>query len=226
MFKCPNCGKSYKREGMLNRHKTICTFLSQPQSMIDNDLEESDTLPSQLEMYRAMCALTQKCLVLEEKVKKLEATVKPVKKDKMSCIDWLNANLNIVVPFKQFLQCIEITDGKSMLNHLNKDSLGDIFDLYLVPEFKIIDEIPIRSSNSIMYTLDNDLKWGTLSHSEFCECIKVFEKKLLYILNQNKDELIKNDTYTDIMMKLVVVDNGVYSQLRKKICGMVSFEYN
>jgi hypothetical protein len=143
----------------------------------------------------------------------------------MGCIAWLSVNNNMTIPFKQFLHGIDI-NSKTMLDCLSDSPLSCLFDLCLLPQFKIIDDVPVRYNNNNMYYLDNDLKWNILSHSEFCECIKVFEQKLLYLLNEDKERLIQNDTYTDIMMKLVVVDNSVYTQLRKKVSDMVSFNYD
>ena len=225
MFKCKTCGKSYKREGMLKRHSSLCTFLNQTPTVLENDLETIENgLPSQLEMYYTMCELTKKCMRLEEKVQKLERLAKPVKKEKQTGVEWLTENVNMVLSLKQYLNNIYIED-KIVLDYLYGNSITELFEYVLLPKFKIMDDIPMRYNNNIVYYLNDELKWDILTHNDFIDCIKVFENNLVRLLNQDKDRLIQNETYTDIMMKLVVIDKSVYSQLKKVLCKQVTFDY-
>ncbi len=116
MYKCQHCNKEYKKPGVFKRHQALCELLAQSKDEMRIDLEDLDTIPSQLDMFRMLQELSRKYTKLENTVKQLNSQ-REIKKIKIKTIDWLNKHKTDQTLFSAFVSYIEITEE-------NKDSIA------------------------------------------------------------------------------------------------------
>lgn len=217
MYKCPHCTKEYKKPGVFKRHKALCELLAQSKDETRIDLEDLDTIPSQLDMFRMLQELSRKYTKLENTVKQLNSQ-REIKKIKIKTIDWLNKHKTDQILFSDFVSNIEITE--EIIDSIAHTALPEIIT-QLITEYILnystdnTNNLPCYSNNNIIY-IYNDNTWSIASHENIVDVIKVIEKKILQKFNEIKLKY-EMEISTSIMMKLFNIQQTMYTQVRKHI---------
>jgi len=183
-------------------------------------MDDFDDMPSQLEMLRMLQELTRKYNNLEKTVKQLQSQ-QEVKKVKLSNVAWLDKHCNPVNTMPEYINQID-ADCSLLLDY----TLTETCTIIISRNFEndgAFGTLPCYSINGTHYVYTN--KWSVLSIGEFNDYIKVIEKSLMQKVNIWR-KTVNIETFTPILMKLLQVNDGMYTHLRKHLTSCVSINLN
>lgn len=116
---CENCGKSYKKNENLKKHKILCDLIQIGKDQrtlsticLDQD-DETETIPSQKILYKMLIELAKKYNKLEQQMTEVNKWVSKNKR-KINVNEWLNHNLQPSLTFEHFISSIVITEKEAI----------------------------------------------------------------------------------------------------------------
>jgi hypothetical protein len=210
---CDYCGKSYKRDSSLQKHKIPCKVLFIERVKRISATETED--PPQENMF----SLKQVNLILSELVlqnKQMQEEIVEMKKFifktkmKINILDWLPLHVLPSYGFDTFIHNIII--NQTHIEYLQEHKLLDT--LYFVLNDIIQREkdniLPIFCFNEKDYKLYiyNSNSWHELERNKFITFMNGIHNKMLFQLKEwktiNEVEISKNDIYYNINQKMSI----------------------
>ena len=91
---CSFCKKQFHQKFHYDRHVLCCEFISKSHKERENEIDITQQLPTPTEMYQLM----QHMMVRITKLENENASLRRVKRGKLSVLDWLNDNAKCPLP--------------------------------------------------------------------------------------------------------------------------------
>ena len=204
---CIHCGKSYKKKYNLDKHLIICELLKVGKirnTLIENNQDEEETIPSQKKMFQMLIELGQKYNKLEEKFEEMNKWIVK-KKKKINGIEWLNSNIKPTIIFDNIIDTIIINeeDIKFLFDNSFNDLLNEIFSRTIY-NYQKSEDFPIFAfvqKPNLFYIYDLESGWIELSRERLIKFLnKVYMKifKEFYEWKQTKKTIINSDDHLAI----------------------------
>ena len=139
-IQCSICDKKYTRKSSLEKHKILCDFQNRSKREKEIINEETNDIPTYIELVKIVQELALKNEKLQEKMEKVEKWIE-YKKKKINIVDWLNNNR---IPNKSFDEWIininvDITDIEYLMENTIFQTIHKVWD----KEFNSEDILPI-----------------------------------------------------------------------------------
>ena len=219
-FGCSLCGKKYKTNTNLNKHKILCDTLTRAKKKnLTEDFVETEQIPTQKQMYKIILDLSLKCNYLEEKVENMQKWVDRRKK-KLNVIDWLQNQP--VKPEKAFEEWYKQTFIlKEEIEILMQNSFIQVFTEIIKRIFTCYKEVllpvPIYASvdkPNILYIYKNkthvqvqaeNMKWIEASKEDLLDFFKQIHYQMVKAFLEDKkkkeDKINESDSLADLYNK-------------------------
>jgi hypothetical protein len=218
---CDYCGKQYKLQRAMDKHKIPCKVLF---------VERAKRLSAKEPIFQSeedpVFSLKQVNLILSEVIlqnKKMQEEINELKKFifktkiKINILDWLSAHISPSYSFQTFLN-MKITTTPYHVECLQENKIMDILEMVLTdtakrekesifPMFCFSEKIYIYDTQSTQSSQPNE-SWREMTRLELIRFINGIHKKMMNQLKEWKienDVLIKTDQiYYDINHKLSI----------------------
>ena len=225
---CDYCGKQYKRQHAMDKHKIPCKVLF---------VERAKRLSAKEPIFQSeeddVFSLKQVNLILSEVIlqnKKMQEEINELKKFifktkiKINIVDWLSSHISPNYSFQTFLN-MKITTTPYHVECLQENKIMDILEMVLTDTAKrekesvfplfcfsekiyIYDMTPMQPSESMQSSQSTPNSWREMTRLELIRFINGIHKKMMNQLKEWKienDVLIKTDQiYYDINHKLSI----------------------
>jgi len=226
MTSCDYCGKIYKRDSSLQKHKIPCKVLylerAKRISIIDNI-----TLALTQEEENNMFTLKQVNLILSEVIlqnKKMQEELNAIKKFiyktkmKINIIDWLSIHVTPSYSFNVFVDDNFIVN-QSHIEYIKDNNFFETIDLILYDMIKMEKEknsiLPIfcyTEKENVFYIYNGEI-WKEITYTEMFKFMNIIHNKLMIAFKQwriDNDYKIQNDNlYYNINHKLTMKIMGI-----------------
>ena len=229
-FACPHCTKEFVRIGQFNKHKLLCEMMNKTDAEIRHDVDDLQSMPSTIDMYRMLHILTQKYVKLEKKVGILEKENNRLRKrTKISMVAFLNQHYNIKTTFDDMF---EIFNKKCDIKELFESTLFEVIKALIDNYICTMKQYPIihfkNFNTQCMYVYKNNT-WEVCNVSYIINGCKSIERELFKQLNnwQSSASLDSDSNvsiFTETAMKLVSNDNSVYQMIRKHMIDVFTMD--
>ena len=252
-LKCCSCNKKYIRKSSLEKHKILCDFIikTQREKIIDN--QESEDLPSFVQLVKIVQELSLKNAKLENKINQMEKWIDN-KKKKINVIDWLKINRK---PFNVFGQWINnITVSEENIEYLKDNTIFQtiqyIFQSHSqnnnqnnnqIDTNKVI--IPIAcfcQKANLFYIYDN--AWRQMKADDFINLLQKIQHQFIKALTswrqQNITEITNNDSMSILYNKMIIkimnisliqdanyskIHANLYNYLKMDLKSLIEYEF-
>lgn len=249
---CENCKKDYTRKSSLDKHKILCDFKIKTLRERNIVVEEAGDIPNHYELVKIVQELMLRNIKLEEKVEQMQKWVDK-KKKKINVIAWLNANINVIMGFREWVHTV-IDVKEEHLDCLMENTLfytvQRIFEYNLYEQEDDTFSYPIKSfseKQGILYVADKfengTIIWRQMMHSDMVELLKIIHNKMLNRMTKwrhdNKTLIMDDDHVSNKFNKAIIkwmdmsfsqdatygrMKNGLYTYLKTNVKQMIEYE--
>lgn len=242
-YSCKYCTRQYIEKFNYDRHIVCCEFFHKSNRERNEDIDLSDTLPTQREMYQLM----QDLVIRVNKLEKENAKLKQVQKRKFNILDRLNDPLCTVTQsttLSKWITNIVLPDVHKHLNTVfHSDLLSGINGLFeQVLSAADLETIPICAFDNIANTFyafqsangDDDPKWTKLSPSDLNKQLHIVAHRFAvdfktHWYEVNKDKMETDESYKDKYINYYknilggdrMSDETRYQRVRQKIYSLI-----
>lgn len=253
-FKCSYCNKLYIRKSAFNSHLAKCKFknlcvINKEKSNIENISLESMTINNET-LFKMLIMLYNKYEKLEKDYNLLKNHFNNTKK-KIDIITYLNNNYKPEdnYDFLNFTNSINITNNDLDLI-FKYDYIDGIFNI-IINKIELLSRkyniLPLKAFNHkeyVLYIYNNNLdSWKTMDYNDLSSFIKYFDKKILNLFLEWKQEAEKNmdyDKYTELYIlnmkkvlgnnfenkdKKTIIKNKLFKHIKVNLKNIVSYEF-
>lgn len=253
MLSCPCCKKPYIRKSALNNHLLTCKFnmICRQSDLYDSNININLHSISNNDIYKLLVNLHNKYEKLQNDYDEIKKFVN-ISKNKINIIDYLNQNYNcdkfdlnyfvsqltfsmddLHVVFKQnFVEGIMHILTKNIETYKNQNQNQNLI-------------LPIKAfshKDNILYVY-SEYEWKIINNQEWDSFIKIFDKKLLTMFLQWKEEteiITNNEDFSrlyPVYMKKVlassyenknrnaIIKNKLYKLLKVNIKNIVTYDF-
>lgn len=215
---CQFCKKQFHQKFNYDRHVLCCEFISKSTKERENDIDITQQLPTQLEMYQLMQHMMMRIHKLENENLKL----KRFKKSKMSALEWLNDPNKCPPPTFTFSDWIRnnilpnVKDYLETVFHQNLlTGLMSVFE-QSISQFNVTD-LPICSFDSKLSDIyvfkktelnenENELRWMKISNTDLDKYLRRVANQFTYDFKSCWYELHKEEIETDEKYSEMYID--------------------
>jgi len=194
-LKCCSCNKKYIRKSSWEKHKILCDFISKTQreKIIDN--QESEDLPSFVQLVKIVQELSLKNSKLENKINQMEKWIDN-KKKKINVIDWLKINRK---PFNVFGQWINnITVSPENIEYLKDNTIFQTIQNM----FQSHNQNNNQNNNQIDTNTNVDTNTNTDTNKVIIPIACFCQKANLFYIYDNAWRQMKADDFINLLQKI------------------------
>jgi len=190
-LKCFNCEKKYIRKSSLEKHKILCDFVlkTQREKIIDN--QESEDLPTFLQLVKIVQELSLKNSKLENKINQMEKWIDN-KKKKINVTDWLKTNRKPLKIFSQWINNIQIAEEN--IEYLKDNTIFQAIQNI----FQNFNDQNVNDQN----VNDQNVNKIAIPISCFCQKANLFYIYEKTNLNENSWRQMKTDDFINLLQKI------------------------
>jgi len=232
-FKCPSCGKEYKRQIFFDNHLSTCQKYNFAKLNRDDEVDNSY-------LVKYVQELSRKYDHVVSELDKLRKYVEKTKRQ-INIPDWLDNKYLCQTNFKEWIKELSLSDDYLTVV-FNNDLIAG-FTKIISDYFDIEDEnIPIRcfdQKKNTFYVFQD--RWKVMTLKEFEFIVSSINSKIIYLLKEWQDEhrsLIEfnDDRYQRNVMKVLGgnmsqefinsrVKNMLFNKLKFNLKEVVEFEF-
>ena len=249
---CEICKKEYTRKSSLEKHKILCDFKIKTIRERNIIVEEAGDIPNHYELVKIVQELMLRNIKLEEKVDQMQKWVQ-TKKKKLNIISWLNANVNVIMGFKEWVHTVvDVKDEHLayLMDNTLFHTVQNIFEYNLPDENDECIVYPIKCFNEkqgMFYVADKcedgTTIWRNMEHSDMAELLKVIHNKMIKNLTSwrkaNQSIINDNSNISDKYNKAIIkwmnmsfshdgtysrMKTGLYNYLKQDLKKMIEYE--
>lgn len=227
-YLCKGCERKFLRKTNYETHLLICEQIMNRKKFNLMLLDEnSNTLPTSIEMFYLVRNLINKCNKLENDIEKLK-TFANITKRNLNALDWLNENVNCETSFTEFIKNIHISqdDLKKIFGYKYINGIYYILEKYL--PITNNDKHPIKSFNQnkyVFYIYDEE-KWQHMTHEKMNLLVNTLNThviKAFYVWkDKHQEEIDKSDRAHEQYvenMRIVLGDGKSNEQIIQRLKG-------
>jgi hypothetical protein len=242
---CNFCKKQFHQKFNYDRHVLCCEFLSKSHKERENDIDITQQLPTQQEMYQLMQHMMMRIHKLENENVKL----KRFKKNKMNALEWLNDPTKcspLSITFSNWIRNNILPNVKEYLeNVFTQGLLAGLTTLFdnAISQCNNCD-LPICSFDtnlSVIYVYkqdtvenDNQTKWIKISNTDLDKYLRRVSNQFAYDFKTSwydlhKDKIETNEEYSEMYIEYYkqilggkMSDDTRFNKLRQHISKQVT----
>jgi hypothetical protein len=231
-FCCNSCGKKYIRKLSLDRHQILCEFMLKTAKTRKIEEEESESMPSYINLVKIVQELAIKCQKLEDDMSEMRNFINR-KKKKIDIKTWLCENIKPIETYCDWATNIAVID--SHLENLIHNNLIQTFHQIIETNLPIGESnlYPVKcfvqKQTTFYIYVDDETKWRELAPQELLNLFQHIQQKLLSELGawkiRNQRDLEENDKMKEIYNKMVIklmsipftVNDAIFTKLRSNM---------
>jgi len=230
---CKHCGREYKEKFNHDRHIQTCEFLSKTRREQDNEIDSSEKLPTQKELFLLIQELSMRITKLEKENSELKNTVKR----KIKFNDILKKTPNPEFDYNKWIDMLLNEVEKYLDNVYNNDLQHATIDMFNTMLETYGDKLPFRAYDvkpNKFYIYDSDNTWKNITNSDFDKLLARISHRFLvefnkcwYVVNREKIETEESykmmyiDYYKKILGGERMSDESRYNRIRHHIYGKI-----
>jgi len=241
---CPCCSKKFQKQVYFRRHRACCEFIRQGSHAAATQLAELDDIPTREDLWRVVRVLGSKVSSLEKEVEDMRHWVRR-QKQKLSVIEWLNANCKPALGYEDWKRSLAISQEDLGLIFKHGFVAGMFYIFQKNLSLGTNNRLPVRAFEQkprVLFVRD-EKEWRMLSVDEFRKLVcdvhlkvhvqfKVWRDRNEKMISNvhNNEEWHRNtskvmggkDTYDVAVRK---INSRLYNYLKFNLRSILQYEF-
>ena len=215
-YKCSYCDKLYIRKSSLKNHQILCEYRTKTDLEKKVEDEEEEDVPSQRELYKLVCQLTNEVNILKKNMNEMQTFIKS-KKQKINIFDWLQKYIKPIINYDEWVSSyikIDYTYEVMLLEKPLNEVIKKLLENNLSDKHDNVFPIICFIQKPHSFYIYND-KWKMIDEKEIKQLLSYLSRILLKTItnwkNNNQEKMNTNNNLYNAYHKCIskIMDIGL-----------------